>query len=271
MKLAACNIALTPYDHGEELRHLPELGLEGLEVAPSRVWRDTWDGLSAADVERYRAAVEAAGLSIIGLHSLFWDHPSLGLFRGAATRAKTLEFLVHLSKLCRDLGGRTLIYGSAPARARGEMSAHDATREAIDFFAELCPRIESHGTCYCFEPLAPEDGDFIHTVRESRAVVEAVDHPALRLQIDAKALVANEEVGPEVFRDSAPYLVHFHANEPGMVALGDTGQVNHAVLGQYLHDVAYDGFVSIEQRMLDDADPLPDLARSARVLRECYR
>ncbi|NQU57205.1 MAG: sugar phosphate isomerase/epimerase [Rhodospirillales bacterium] len=251
------------------MRRLPEMGFDGIEIAPSRVWKDTWHGLRPADVEAYRKTVDAAGLSVIGLHSLFFDHPELGMFRGADIREQTLNFLVHLSGLCRDLGGRTLIYGSKTARPRGALSLDEAHEEAVDFMGELCLRIKEHGTCFCFEPLEIDVADFINSAHESLAIVKAVNDPGIGVQLDAKALVANNEASPDIFAATRDYLVHFHANEPGLGVLGTSGDVDHAQLGRYLRDVGYDGYVSNEQIMAGD-DALASLARSAEVLRQCY-
>ena len=268
MHLAVSNIALPAYDHEAELGRLRELGIEGLEVAPSRVWPDTWCGLKPADVAAYRRAVTDAGLRVVGLHSLLFDHPDMGLFRDAESRVRTLDFLVHLSGLCRDMGGRTLIYGSG--RHRGDLPFDAAYAEAVDFCGTLCHRIADHGTSFCFEPLGPEDSDFINSAFDALNVVEAVNHPALCVQLDAKALVANREAVVATFRAVAPRLVHFHANDPGLAVLGSTGQVDHRAMGRMLGEIGYDGFVSIEQRMINRDDPLSDVARSAEVLRACY-
>ncbi len=265
---AVSNIALTAFEHGAELDRLGDLGLVGLEIAPSRVWRDTWHGLAAIDVGRYRRRIETAGLRVVGLHSLFFDHPELGLFKEAAMRSRTQDFLVHLSAMCRDLGGRTLIYGGG--RRRGDMGQKAAFAETVAFFAELCRRIEGHGTCFCLEPLGPRETDFIHSAFDALAVVEAVDHMALRMQLDAKALVANAEATEAPFHAAAPYLVHFHANEPGLGVLGTSGTIDHAAFGSFLREIGYQGFVSIEQRMFDASNPLRDVARSAAVLKRCY-
>lgn len=267
-KFAVSNIALTAYDHEAELQRLAGFGLAGIEVAPSRAWRDTWQGLSLGDVKSYRKQAEGAGLKIIGLHSLFFDHPELGLFRDAEARTQTLDFLVHLSAVCRDLGGRTLIYGGG--RKRGDVPLEAAKTEAVDFCGDLCRRIEDHGTCLCFEPLGPNDSDFINSAYEALEIVEVVNHPSLRTQLDAKALVENNEVDLDVFRAAAPTLVHFHANEPGLDILGHSGRIDHASLGTHLRNVDYDGFISIEQRMLNEDNPLADVEKSAAVLRECY-
>jgi len=265
VNLALSTIALPAFDHLHALAALPGFGFTGLEVAPSRVWRNGW---TAAQVEAYRRAVEAAGLTVVGLHSLFFDRPELGLFKGAELRAATLDFMVDLSALCRDLGGRTLIYGGG--RKRGDLPAGDARAETLRFLAELLPRLEGHGTKLCFEPLGPKDSDFLNSAAECLALVEEVSHPALGLQLDAKALVENGETGPETFAAVTGRLDHFHANDPGLVVPGSTGTVDHALLGQRLRAIGYDGWVSAEQRMLSAADPLADAARSGAILQECY-
>lgn len=268
MKFAASNIALPAYDHANELGQLRQMGLQGIEVAPSRVWRDTWEGLAAHDVEAYRRNVEAAGLKVVGLHSLFFDHPDLGLFCAEEFRAQTLEFMVHLSVLCRDLGGKTLIYGGG--RRRGDIPEDEAYKRTIDFCGTLNARIQAHGTCYCFEPLGPQKMDFINTVEDSLRIVRAIDSPALRLQLDAEAMADNDEISERTFLAAKPYLVHVHANEPGFNTLGSSGKIDHAAIGAHLRDIGYEGFVSIEQKMLSEQDPLADLARSIAVLSNCY-
>lgn len=268
MKPAASNIALPAYDHVKELGLLREIGLEGIEVAPSRVWKDTWEGLSARDVTSYRYEVEAAGLKVVGLHSLFFDHPELGLFSPDELQSKTLDFMVHLSEVCRDLGGKTLIYGGG--RRRGGVPEDEAYKHAIDFCGTLCERIEGHGTSYCFEPLGPQKMDFVNTVEDSLRIVRAVNSPALRLQLDAEALADNNEISDSTFFTAQPYLVHAHANEPGFNVLGTSGTVDHAAIGAGLRAIGYEGFVSIEQKMLSADTPLADLEKSIGVLRNCY-
>ncbi len=268
MKFAISNIALTPFEHSEELAQIAALGLEGLEVAPSRVWPDTWHGLRPRDVSKYRKLVEASGLNIVGIHSLFFDHPVLGLFKDAAVRQETLKFMVHLSQICRDLGGATLIYGGG--RKRGGLPLEDAYDEACAFFGDLCKRIEDHGTIYCFEPLGPNDTDFINTVADSIRVVETVNSPALKVQLDAKALVENEDIKLSVFKAAKPHLVHFHANDPGLGVLGSSGKVDHSVLGEMLNKISYEGYVSIEQRMIGETNPIQSISDSVNILKDCY-
>lgn len=265
MRFAISNIALPAFDHLRALATLPGLGFSGLEVAPSRVWRDGWD---AARVEAYRRAVEGAGLRVVGLHSLFFDRPELGLFKTPELRSRTLDFMVDLSALCRDLGGVTLIYGGG--RRRGDLTAAAARAETLAFLSDLLPRLEDHGTKLCFEPLGPKDSDFLNSAAECLALVDAIGHPSLGLQLDAKALVENGETGPETFAAVRGRLDHFHANDPGLGPPGSTGAVDHALLGRRLRDIGYDGWVSAEQRQISESDPLSDVARGGDILTRCY-
>lgn len=268
MKFAVSNIALPAFDHGRELNQLGELGLAAVEVAPSRVWKDSWKGLTPDAVTNYRHCIEDTGLSVVGLHSLFYDQPRLGLFKEPAERAESMNFLEHLSGVCRDLGGRTLIYGGG--RNRGALPEPEARSEAVAFFGELTKRVEPHGTCFCLEPLGPDDSDFINSALESLSIVEEVASPALRVQLDAKALVENNEATIATFEAVKPALVHFHANEPGLGPLGSTGKVDHAALGGMLREVGYKGTISIEQRIVNERDPMSDVRKSVEILKASY-
>ena len=140
----------------------------------------------------------------------------------------------------------------------------------VRFLSELLPRMEGHGTRLCFEPLGPRDSDFLNTAAECLALTEEVNHPGLGLQLDAKALMENGETGPDSFAAVKGRLDHFHANDPGLAPPGSTGTVDHALLGRRLRAIGYDGWVSSEQRLLSEADPLADVARGAALLKECY-
>jgi len=244
------------------------MGLQGIEAAPSRVWKETWKGLLAKMVTQYRADVERAGLRIIGLHSLFYDQPNLGLFCSEEYLPETLNFMVHLSSVCRDLGGKQLIYGGG--RNRGNISKQEAFQRTINFCGTLCNRIQTHGTSYCFEPLSPRKSDFINTVEESVTIVETLNNRAFQVQIDAEALAENNEISEKTFLIAQPYLIHVHANEPNFGILGSSGLIDHKAIGGYLRGINYNGFVSIEQKMFSQSDPLSDIAKSFSFLKESY-
>ena len=269
MKPAISNIALPAYKHEDELRRLRDIGFSGLEVATSRVWLES-DKLTFPQVESYRHQVEQAGLKVLGLHSLFYDQPDLGLFRSNEICKKTLEYLTHLSKVCADLGGKTLVYGSPSARKRDKLSIEEADKEAISFFAELSQKIDSHGTCFVIEALGKSETDYINSFRHAIKITHAVNRHSLQSHLDAKAVIDAGEGTIEVFTEASPTLVHFHANDPGLGVLGETGEVDHSSLGQLLKKIKYDGYVSVEQRMVDEDNPMQPIKKSYTILNQCY-
>ena len=234
MKLAITNIALPAFDHLGDFPALRDEGFSGLEVALSRIWSEDWNTPSVAEVEAYRRAANAADLDIVGLHSLFWQREELTMFGDTATVEDTKRFLVSLSAICRDLGGRTLIYGSRTARTRGETSINDANVRAADFFTDLCRRVEEHGTCFCIEPLETAVADYVHSVLESAEVVR---------------MVANEmDLGP----------------------VRESSEVEHAALGACLRNIGYDGYVSIEQVNREPKNWQAEVAHAANIVSTAY-
>lgn len=268
MKIAVSNIALPAYEHVAELNALPRMGISAIEVAPSRIWRDTWKGLKPFDVTNYRRQIEDAGLRVVGLHSLLFDQPDLKLFGDNASSSRLEQFFVHLSGICRDLGGKTLIWGGG--RHRGAVAEADAESIAADFMANVARKIEDHGTVFCFEPLGPTDSDFINSVLTSVDIVETVNHSALAVQIDAKALAENDEIAPHIFDRARSHLVHVHANEAKLAVVGSGNTVDHHQIGRELRRTGYDGYVSIEQRLHSETDTLTHITAAASAVATAY-
>jgi sugar phosphate isomerase/epimerase len=266
MKFAVSNTALPALEHASLLPFLREMGFAGLEVAPAQVWTDTWRCPDAASVTAYRHAAQAADLEIVGLNSLLLGQPGLGIFQDAETVKRTEDFLVHLSSICRDLGGRTLILGSG--RQLNGLPPERAWIACHAFLERLLPRIEEHGTMLCFAPLGSAQAGFCHTATNCRILATAVDHPSFGLQLNSCALTENGESGHAIFSAIYGHLEHFTINEPGLVPLGDSGMVDHPAMRRHLSASGYHGWVSVEQRA--GADPLGDLGRSARFLADCY-
>jgi sugar phosphate isomerase/epimerase len=163
-----------------------------------------------------------------------------------------------------------MVYGSPGARRREDLPIDRADEETVSFFSELSPMIESHGTCVVIEPLRECETDYIYTLRHAMKLVHAVDRIEVRSHMDAKAVAAADEDNLEVFEEAAPTLEHFHANDPGLGILGETSEVDHSNMGALLRKINYQGYVSIEQRMVDPIDPIGPIQTSHNVLSECY-
>ena len=269
MKLAVSNLMLPAFDYLSYLPDLRAFGVQGLEIAPDHSWPRPHfgQGFSIRQIETTRRMAQLSGLQIIGLHSLLGGRPELGIFDDAETRHHTIEHLVHLSEVCRDLGGRTLILDARWSRA---LATREAWLQCRAFLEKLLPRIEEHGTVLCFAPLGPEEGDFCRLARECLMLVNALDHASFGLHVGTAALAANGETGHMHFAARRGRLDHVHINEPGLVPLGSSGKVDHADMRRHLSAISYDGWLSIVQSLAPGASPLEHLLAAVRGFNAVY-
>jgi sugar phosphate isomerase/epimerase len=267
MHLAVSNVALPAFDHLPFFSRMRDLGVEAVEISPSRTWPDPEFGVTSTVLSAYRKALAGAGLKVVGLHDLLDDRPDLDMFGDDRTSERTADYLVRLSEICRDLGGRTLVWGP---RWRRSLPVRTAWRQCREFLEALLPRIEPHGTVLCFAPTGLSHGDLCPTAKDCYLLTNAIDHPSFGLHLGAAALRETGEMGHATFAAVRGRLELFHVDEPSHAAPGATGMVDHADLRRHLAAISYFGWLSIVQRTLPDDEPLDSLARGVGFAAQTY-
>jgi sugar phosphate isomerase/epimerase len=117
------------------------------------------------------------------------------------------------------------------------------------------------------EPLGPKDGNFLLTADLGRQLCEMVASPNCRLHLDCKAMASENKPIPQLLRENARLLAHFHANDPNMRGPG-MGELDFVPIFQALADIDYRGWVSVE--VFDYTPGVEALAReSIEYMQEC--
>ncbi|MBU1611402.1 MAG: sugar phosphate isomerase/epimerase [Proteobacteria bacterium] len=267
------NISLPSQDHEEYLAALSDLGFKGLEVAWSKVW-GSLHNITPARVNIYRRKVEAAGLRIIGMHSLYYGTSGMALFQDYTAEDRALHHLVYLSKICADLGGSFLILGSPSVRRRGQMTTADADSRFSTFLyklSDLLEQTDASGTMRLgLEALPQTESDYLNTSKHALRLVEHLQTHRICLHLDAKSLVAAGEATADFLSKAAQQAIHFHVNQPGFGVLRHDDQVDHCKLGALLRENGYAQSVSIEQTITNPEDILGPIRKSREILAECY-
>jgi sugar phosphate isomerase/epimerase len=161
-------------------------------------------------------------------------------------RRATTAYLGELARLCRDLDGRVLVFGSPQQRS---LLPGTTPQEAIDrlrgVFSDLVPVLEETGTVVALEPLAPSETNVLNTAAETCRLIERIGSPHVRLHLDVKAMSSEAVPLPAIIRASAPHLEHFHANDANLRGPG-FGAVDFGPIFAALRGVSYPGWVSVE-------------------------
>jgi sugar phosphate isomerase/epimerase len=157
MKYAICNETFGDWPLDKALALARQSGYTGWEVAPFML-SDDIARFAPQQRAAYRQQVEQAGLQITGLHWLLAKTTGLHLTTmDSEVRARTSRYLGELARLCRDLGGQTLVLGSPQQRnVPPGQSMEAALENAAEVIRGAVPELERQSVRLAIEPLGRE-------------------------------------------------------------------------------------------------------------------
>ncbi|PAW65291.1 MAG: D-tagatose 3-epimerase [Verrucomicrobiia bacterium Tous-C2TDCM] len=246
MKYAICNETFQDWPFEKAFAYARSLGYSGIEIAPFTLESPAPE-FSADSRAILRRQIQDAGLECVGLHWLLAKTTGFYLTTpDEAVRTLTGQRLADLAHLCADLEGTIMVLGSPLQRNLLPGVTHE---QAMDFAADTIrramPVLEDRGVTLALEPLAKTEGDFLNTAALGIELAEKVNSPNCRLHLDVKAMSGEEKAIPDIIRDSASWLAHFHANDPNLLGPG-MGEVVFDPIFRTLKEVDYQGWVSVE-------------------------
>jgi sugar phosphate isomerase/epimerase len=269
MKFAICNETYQDWPFEQVVAHAASCGYDGVEIAPFTLDADP-SRLGPADAAAAARAAAAAGIEIVGLHWLLAKPDGLHLTTPDADLGRrTVEFLLHLTRLCADMGGTIMVFGSPKQRnvPQGE-NYDDCFARAVDAFGEVCDAAEPLGVTLALEPLGPAETNFMVTTAETVRLMRAVNRPNCRLHLDVKAMATEDEPIEQIITGAAEHLAHFHANDANRRGPG-FGEVDFVPIARALRTARYDGYVSVE--VFDyKPDPQTIAERSLEYLKKTF-
>lgn len=246
MKFAICNETFLDWPFDKAFAFTAECGYTGIEIAPFTLDHDARN-ITPAQRAEVRRLAEANRLEVVGLHWLLAKTTGFYLTSPEAeVRGRTAAYVQDLARLCRDVGGSRMIFGSPQQR---NVLPGVTPAEAFDYAAEVVSQctgvLEETGVTLCMEPLAPADGNFLNTSDEAVRLIEKIDHPQVRLILDCKAMASEAMPIPELIHRHQRHLAHFHANDPNLQGPG-FGKLDFGPIFAALQEVNYQDWVSVE-------------------------
>ena len=247
MKFAICQELYENTDWSTQCRLIAEAGYTGIEVAPFTISTDL-ASVPVSVFHEMQQEAERHGLEIIGLHWLLAKTKGLYLTSPEpAVRKATAEYLGILARVCRQLGGHILVFGSPRQRTLlPGISKAQAAEFAADVFRQAAPAFADHQVLLCLEPLTLKETDFINTCDEALEIIRMVDHPSMALHQDVKAMLGAETSPiPKIIDRHKKNCKHFHVNDSNLLGPGMGTTDYHPIL-RALIESNYSGWVSVE-------------------------
>ena len=169
---------------------------------------------------------------------------------------------------CHRLGARTIVFGSAPARALDEHTDEETGyRQIVEVIRRaVVPACLRYGITVVMEPLRADACNFIHTLAEGARVVEAVGSPYVRLLGDTIHMNSNSDDPEDVvkYRD---ILHHFHIAELGRVLPEEEYSDYTRTVIERLRGIGYDGTISFETK---NGEGLASMKRALALLKSNF-
>lgn len=240
MKLSVSNIAWTSETDKEMYKLLRDMGFQGLEIAPTRIFpQGPYDRLSEASA--FAAGMkEEYGLSIPSMQSIWYGRNEC-IWSGETER----EILAGYTKKAVDFAAAVncsnLVFGCPRNRNIPENGNADA---AHAFFKDIGDYAYSRGTCIGLEANPPiYNTNFINTTKEAVDFILQTGSDGLKLNLDLGTMINNNE-DLSVLIGHEDLINHIHISEPGLPAIKERSI--HRDLKCLLEETGYQGFVSIE-------------------------
>jgi sugar phosphate isomerase/epimerase len=267
VKLAVSNLAWGPERQAEAFALLAGLGVDGVEVAPTRI--ADWEAITPALLAGFRAELTAAGLRASSLQAIFYGCPEAQLLGDAAGFARMRTQIARVAEIGFALGARVAVFGAPRNRGKGGLPDGEAAALGAERLRVLGEIVAPAGLTLGMEPVPGHyGGDFLTRAGETLAMVRAVDHPGIGLHLDSGCVLLGGDAIGAAIAEGAAALVHMHMAEPDLAGFA-APVADHAGAGRALREIGYDRWLAIEMREVPGA-ALAEVATAVAVARAAY-
>lgn len=249
MKLSISNIAWEQHDDREILKLLKSHQVDGIEVAPSKIW-PAWEGISYKSARDYKDFLTDYGFEIPAMQALLFGKNELQVF-DPMTHKAFFEHIRLLTEVAVGLESQVLVFGSPKNRRRFQLNTEEARKKAVDFFYQVGEICKTSGCVMGIEHNPIEYGcDFLTNIADVVTFVQHLEHENVKVHIDSAGIhmCGGDELG---ILQKIDDFAHFHLSAPMLEAL----HTDAPYLADYLtilENKLYTGWISIEMKQQDD-------------------
>ncbi len=252
MKFGICNEIFQGWNLEDSMAFSKKVGYDGIELAPFTIAKYVTN-ISLAERTKIRDSAQRIGIDVIGIHWVLMQTEGMHLTHpDKNVRERTSNYFCDLVEFCADVGGSVIVVGSPKQRNVMEgVSYQQAWEHAAAVFQKPIELAFERGIVICLEPLSPVETNFINKAEEAIRFLDQFNNPTFKLILDVKAMCSEEKPIPQIIKDSAEYISHFHANDRNLKGPG-FGDVDFYPIANALKEAGYDKYVSVEVFKFDE-------------------
>ena len=249
MKLAVSNIAWSAEDDGVMLSYLSAHECMGLEIAPTRIFPETpYEKLAEAQGFSERLWQEHH-LCVASMQSIWYGRQE-ALFGTEEERAALFAYTEQAIAFATAMHCTNLVFGCPKNRVRN--GRDDAP--VLAFFRAVADAAARAGVVFSLEANPPiYQTDYLNRTTEVLDLVERIQSPGLRANLDLGAMVENGEAA-SILKGRVHLIHHVHLSEPYLKPV--VRRALHADIADVLRSEGYDGFISLEMGRQETRKPV---------------
>ena len=237
-----------------------DAGYDYAEFSVARIMK-----LSDEELDILRTKLDKLGLPCEACNGFFPGY--IKLTGPEADWSKTEEYLSVATARAARLGAKYIVFGSPGARSYPEgFSKKEAFGQLADFLSLCAKYCEQHDLFIAIEPLNRGETNIILNLTEGAELMDAVNHPRIRLLSDYYHYVLEDET-PEILAGMCSRLIHTHFAEVENRSYPTGLKDKYREFFETLIQNGFKGGCSIEARSQSVAE---DIVRGFKAL-ETYR
>lgn len=247
MKYSISNIAWDKKDDAEMYSFLQDQKIDGIEIAPTRIFDDPYDNLEIS-WQYAQMLKNKYGLCISSMQSIWY-----GVQQNIFASEQDKNFLLcHTKKaidFAQSMGIKNLVFG-CPKNRNIPQGHHSG--EALDFFKELGDYAFCHDTILSLEANPTIYGtNFLNSTQEACDYCKAIDSKGIKVNIDFGTILQNKE-NPHIIKTYKNLVNHIHLSVPNLECVCQIPE--HKTLKKVLDKIDYNGYLSIEMKNQNDKE-----------------
>jgi sugar phosphate isomerase/epimerase len=244
MKLSISNIAWDKADDFAMYSFLQKEGIDGIEIAPSRLFENPYENLEQAQLYATMLG-NRFNLGISSMQSI-WYGQSGNIFNKEEAKALS-DYTKKAMDFANAMGIKNLVFGCPKNRSIPDGAKED---DVLEFFHDLGEYAKSRGTVLALEanPVI-YNTNFMNTTTEAAEFCKKVGSEGVKLNVDFGTILYNKE-NPHVIKTYKNFVNHIHLSVPHLEYVEKIKE--HGTLKKVLGKIDYDGYLSIEMKNQND-------------------